>query len=170
MLLVELSSSNCHPISFQITSATLAVSRKLESLSQMEMASLLSIVAGVVLSTLGHTAPSSAPSSSSETPVESFLSCAIVMGSNLCFSFRGLYQKLFRAKHSAQVIDDLNLQFRMQQIGVWVLFVPAILWDGPSIARHVYQVSARIGLFKSGILLRYICLSVVNGLAFTCYK
>lgn len=152
-----------------ITSATLAVAWGLEVLTGMEVSSLLSIVVGVLLSTFGHAQPSSS-STSSSTLWDSFLSCAVVMTSNLCFSFRGLFQKLFRANHAAHVVDDLNLQFRMQQLGVWLLVVPCLLWDGPSAFRHVYHATTRVGLFSSGLLLRYIGLSVVNGFAFTSYK
>lgn len=100
----------------------------------------------------------------------SFLSCAIVMTSNLCFSYRGLYQKLFRANATAGAVDDLNVQFRMQQLGVMVLLVPTLVWDGPGILHHLYQVSTRNGLFHTGILVRYIGLATINGLAFTSYK
>jgi hypothetical protein len=92
------------------------------------------------------------------------------MASNLCFSFRGLYQKLFRG--SGVVVDDLNLQFRMQQLGLLLLIVPCIVWEGPSLLEHVYQVSIRVGLWQGDghMLVRYGTLATVNGLAFTSYK
>lgn len=148
-----------------ITSAVLAVTWGLEVLTNVEITSLSTIVCGVVLSTLGN-----APDSQ-ESVGASILSCAIVMTSNLCFSFRGLYQKLFQSRSSHSVLmDDLNLQYRMQQMGVIVFLIPTILWEGPSVMEHIYQLSTRVGLFKSGVMLRYIGLSVINAIAFASYK
>ena len=109
---------------------------------------------------------------SSITVMESFVSCCIVMTANLCFSFRGLHQKLFRASShgSASEVDDLNLQYRMQQIGVYALLVPVIIWNGPGMIANVWKLSRTTGLIQNGILLRYLTLSIVNGLAFTSYK
>ena len=46
------------------------------------------------------------------------------MVANLCFSFRGLHQKLLRGTHQGtkEEMDDVNLQYRMQQIGEWDLY------------------------------------------------
>jgi drug/metabolite transporter (DMT)-like permease len=148
-----------------ITSAVLAVTWGLEVLTNVEITSLSTIVCGVVLSTLGN-----APDSQDSVGA-SFLSCTIVMTSNLCFSFRGLYQKLFQSRSSHSVLmDDLNLQYRMQQMGVIVFLIPTILWEGPSVMDHIYQLSTSVGLFKSGVMLRYIGLSVINAVAFASYK
>lgn len=207
-----------------ITSAALAVSYGLEVLTTMEVSSLCTIVLGVVLSTLGN-ATSNSTEGNTDTDfsnvknddaslfVTSLQSCAIVMLANLCFSFRGLYQKLFRSaqeKRSAKLhqnggedvdslslpddtkghpqhhhhphhhngtstplkpLDDLNLQFRMQQIGVFLLLPPTVLWKGSGILHEVarvYRLSG--GLVSSGLLSHYLLLSLINGLAFTCYK
>jgi hypothetical protein len=103
---------------------------------------------------------------------ESFQTCLLVMSANLCFSFRGLHQKLFRASSqgNASEVDDLNLQYRMQQIGVYALLVPAMLWDAPGIMASVWDLYQTVGLIQSGVLLRYLTLALVNGLAFTSYK
>jgi hypothetical protein len=94
------------------------------------------------------------------------------MASNLCFSFRGLHQKLFRASSHGSVaqIDDLNLQFRMQQVGVYALVLPVLVLNLPGMIASVWEVSRTVGLIQSGILLRYLSLALVNGLAFTSYK
>ena len=109
---------------------------------------------------------------SAMTLAESIRSCSVVMASNLCFSFRGLHQKLFRASSQGNVaqVDDLNLQFRMQQIGVYALLGPVLLLNVPSMITSVWELSRTVGLIKSGILLRYVSLALVNGMAFTCYK
>lgn len=105
--------------------------------------------------------------------MQSLQSCSIVMASNLCFSFRGLYQKLFRAspEGGSQLIDDLNLQFRMQQIGVATLVIPVLMIDLRGVIYAIWQVgTGEIGLIQSGALFTYFGLALVNGIAFTCYK
>lgn len=164
-----------------LTSAVVAVAWKIETLSSNEVTSLGSIVAGVLISTLAHGSSSSSASSSSSsaasvgftnTLVQSLQSCVVVMAANLCFSFRGLYQKLFRAtpEGSQGSIDDLNLQLRMQQIGVLLLVVPVIVLDLPGIFSSSWTMLREFGFIGSGILFRYIALSLVNGIAFTAYK
>lgn len=103
---------------------------------------------------------------------ESMYSCVVVMASNLCFSFRGLHQKLFRASSQGSVtqVDDLNLQLRMQQVGVAALLLPVLVWNVPGMVRSVWQLSRTVGLIQSGIVLRYVSVALVNGLAFTSYK
>jgi hypothetical protein len=92
------------------------------------------------------------------------------MLSNLCFSFRGLHQKLFRAtpQGQASLVDDLNLQYRMQQIGVLVLIVPALLGNTVWLLSGLQQVS--LGGSAAKEALHYILLALVNGLAFTSYN
>ena len=161
-----------------ITSATVAVWNGIETLSQPEMASLLAIVCGVVLSTMGNTtAPGQSSGSSSITGTQSAFAqsiqaCIIVMIANLSFSFRGLYQKLFRAtpEGSTQVVDDLNLQMRMQQIGVGLLIGPVLLYEMGAILIHLGSLHSTHGLWKSGVSTHYLTLSLVNGFAFTCYN
>ena len=151
-----------------ITSAILAVSWGLEVLNNIEVTSLGTIVCGVILSTVGNHSPSSGQTSS---VLDSLLSCIIVMVANLCFSFRGLYQKLFQSKSNHSILmDDLNLQYRMQQMGVMVFLLPTVLWSGPSAIQHIYKVFSTVGLFKSGVLVRYLMLSITNALAFASYK
>jgi drug/metabolite transporter (DMT)-like permease len=148
-----------------ITSAILAVTWGLEVLTNVEVTSLIVIVCGVILSTFGN------DPGNNESIGASFLSFSVVVTSNCCFSFRGLFQKLFQSRSSQSVLmDDLNLQYRMQQIGVILFIIPTILWEGPSIIEHVYQVSKNVGLLKSGVLFRYILLSVANAVAFASYK
>jgi len=151
-----------------ITSATVAVWWGIEVLSREEVTSLGTIVAGVVLSTLGN----GGDQTGQTTVYESVKACTIVMASNLCFSFRGLHQKLFRAtpEGSNQVMDDLNLQFRMQQIGAVSLVIPVLIFDLPSIIQNLWHISMHEGLIASGAMWRYLALSVVNGCAFTSYN
>ena len=157
-----------------ITSAMVAVMWRIETLSSPEVLSLGCIVAGVLISTFAHSTTQAADSSESvgASLLLSLKSCMVVMASNLCFSFRGLYQKLFRAspEGSAQVIDDLNLQLRMQQIGVMLLLVPVIIFDLPGILSYLWALTFEVGLLRSGVLFRYLGLALINGIAFTSYK
>ena len=151
-----------------LTSAAVAVRWGLEQLSPMEGSSLLGICSGVVISTLGKSGSGSAAYSLSSFS-ESMLSSGVVLGSNLCFSFRGLYQKLFRASPigSSGAMDDLNLQFRMQQVGMTVFAIPLVFWDLPNVIRYIFAPSDILG---EGGYMRYILLSLLNGFAFTHYK
>jgi drug/metabolite transporter (DMT)-like permease len=154
-----------------ISSAAIAVLWGIETLSPPEVSSLAAIVAGVLLSTMGNST-AQAQTGSAMTMAESIKSCLVVLASNFCFSFRGLHQKLFRASSQggAALIDDLNLQFRMQQIGVYVLLLPVLVLNAPGMIASVWELSSTVGLIKSGILLRYTSLALLNGMAFACYN
>lgn len=151
-----------------ITSATVAVLWGIESLNQSEVVSLVTIVAGVLLSTLGNR---QGDTGTNTALAESARACMIVMASNLCFSFRGLYQKLFRAtgEGGTAMVDDLNLQFRMQQLGSYLLFLPVVVFHGPTLLQYLLAITTS----NEGIpanLLHYIVMSLVNGCAFACYN
>mmetsp|Transcript_26016 Transcript_26016/g.51812 ORF Transcript_26016/g.51812 Transcript_26016/m.51812 type:complete len:655 (+) Transcript_26016:27-1991(+) len=165
-----------------ITSATTAVAWGIERLGREEVGSLVGIVVGVILSTLGN---SGGGSGNNNVPVEKshsgnslVVNCVIVMLANICFSFRGLHQKLFRATPQGKpsVVDDLNLQYRMQQIGVLMLIMLIMLTG------KFYLLIAKVKYAFGGIgdagepsqsfreLVYYLLLALVNGLAFTSYN
>ena len=150
-----------------ITSALIAVGWGIERLSQPEWTSLGVIVTGVLFSTLGNQ-HSSAAATAQPHMDSSIRACMIVIGSNLCFSLRGLYQKLLRATNegSAQTMDDLNLQYRMQQMGCYLLALPVLLFNGPLLLQ-LYYTSGRWNI--TGIL-QYCLLALVNGCAFASYN
>ena len=145
-----------------ITSAGTAVAWGIETLSSSEVMSLAVVVLGVLMSTLGN----GHGDKGSATLTDNIRACAIVMTANLCFSFRGLHQKMFRATSigNANLIDDMNLQYRMQQIGVYILVVPVLIWDAPSLLTSLWN---GVG-FDEG--MRYLGLALINGFAFTTYK
>jgi drug/metabolite transporter (DMT)-like permease len=161
-----------------ITSASVAVLWGIESLSRSETASLGVIVAGVLLSTLGnsagnHDSATATTATAATNFADSVQVCLIVMAANLCFSFRGLYQKLFRAstEGNAQVVDDLNLQFRMQQIGACLLVIPVILFESTTILSLLWNSSkAYGGMIPISVIWQYIALALVNGCAFASYN
>lgn len=149
-----------------LTSAIVAVGWGIEILSSKEVISLVFLIGGVLLSTVGNlrTGDDGDATSSSTAFSDSVRACLIVMAANLCFSFRGLYQKLLRQSGQNQ-LDDLNLQFRMQQLGVGMLILPVLFFDTPIIFRGLYAHESIIR--SSG---RYIGISILNGIAFTTYN
>ncbi len=165
-----------------ITSATTAVAWGIERLGKEEVVSLSGIVVGVILSTLGN---SGGGRDHNDVQVERsrsgnsvVVNCIIVMLANLCFSFRGLHQKLFRAtpQGNVSVVDDLNLQYRMQQIGVLLLIMLMMLTGNLSLLIDKVKYALFTGAggeepsqsFQE--LLHYLLLALVNGLAFTSYN
>jgi len=147
-----------------ITSAVLATLWGIETLSYQEVASLIVIVCGLVLSTMSTV---NKPSFSSTFHI-SISTILFILASNLCFSFRGLYQKLLRDLTSFQVehFPDEILQYRMQQIGFLCLLVPTIIIDMPTILSQLFKSNS----VSSFSLLTYIILSLLNGIAFASYN
>jgi len=146
-----------------ITSAVLAVSWGVETLTFREVASLITIVLGVILSTVGN--QDSNGDSDAATFKQSMISCATVMTANLCFSFRGLCQKVLRqSSDEKDNLDDLNLQYRMQQIGAYMLLVPSMLILAWSM--FVENVFSGVSI---DAMWQYAAMSLLNGFAFTCY-
>ena len=94
-----------------ITSALVAVSYGVDIVGFKEALSLCGIVAGVLVSTVGK----GAHNISTSSWVYSFF---IIFLSNLCFSFRGLHQKLLQQTREGdkQSLTDVMLQYRMQWI------------------------------------------------------
>lgn len=156
-----------------ITSAALAVLWGIEQLSLKEATSLVGIILGVVISTLGnaHGAIETKDLHSTVSLAQSFYQSGIVMSGNLCFSFRGLYQKLFRScpNGNKDMMDDVNLQYRFHQIGIAVLIIPLLLYEFPSVVRYwLGYDSERHSVGPS--LWTYCGLSIVNAFAFTHYN
>ena len=182
-----------------ISSAILAVLWGIEILSLGEILGLLGIVGGVLMSTTGTTHSVGTSDNAQSSLV---VATSIVMASNLCFSLRGLYQKLFRkgaakiqqqiaeeqaacdfdseepaarpltaTKPSSAPLDDLNLQFRMQQTGVILLVGPMFLLHGPSLLRHVMGMAGSLSTPNFvRVVRRYALWSIGNGLAFSSYN
>lgn len=155
-----------------LTSAGTAVLFGIETLGAGEVVSLAGIVAGVVLSTFGHASGKSMGATQNQSIYEVAMTSLVVLSSNLCFSFRGLHQKLFRTKPRCgkEFVDDVQLQFRMQTIGLCFFSIPALLFYSFSIFERVVDISNKVGLVRSGLLMSYLGISIVNGLAFTAYN
>eukprot|EP00531_Pseudo-nitzschia_arenysensis_P014505 CAMPEP_0116136028 /NCGR_PEP_ID=MMETSP0329-20121206/11503_1 /TAXON_ID=697910 /ORGANISM="Pseudo-nitzschia arenysensis, Strain B593" /LENGTH=627 /DNA_ID=CAMNT_0003630863 /DNA_START=76 /DNA_END=1959 /DNA_ORIENTATION=- len=167
-----------------ITSAVFAVLWGIEVLTVLEILGLMGIVGGVLLSTTGSN-HSASMAEGAGSPL--LVATAIVMASNLCFSLRGLYQKLFRKGASevrtqgeangslrrgkGKALDDLNLQFRMQQTGVLLLIIPTLVLNGAGVWKHAIGTAGSLSTpaFVK-VLQQYALWSIGNGLAFSSYN
>ena len=177
-----------------LSSATIAKLWGIESnISSGEVMSLIGITFGIILSTIGnasgtyHTHNDDDTSAAMGGLIQSVQVCAIVLISNFCFSFRGMYQKLYSQKmrekqqqQSKAMCDHRDLQYFMQSLGFRLFIIPTLLWDGHGIykslmlwfSRHMEENDGTMRflsyIFKES--LQYIILAIVNGLAFTSYK
>ena len=195
-----------------ISSAIFAVCWGIEKLTLLEILGICGIISGVLISCQGtnHTASMVSSVSTLEDDLSSnpsllYATC-IVVSSNLCFSLRGLYQKLFRqsveskrkqddtnnnnnntkslivsngnnsndssSKIQSNIsIDDLNLQFRMQQIGVCILIIPCFLLNGSDIFHHIrtllYTLTTKQFIV---VICKFVSWSILNGLSFSAYN
>lgn len=154
-----------------ISSAGVAVLFGLETLNGSQILSLLTIVAGVLVSTMGHSNNSTDTSALDDGTDSTFAlgdtlhSSVVVLIANLCFSFRGLYQKLLRRDTTIQ-LDDTQLQFHMQTYGLCMLALPWIIFELFPIV-----VWNRQGLIQGDVNLPwYLLYATINGCAFTCYN
>jgi len=173
-----------------VSSAGTAVMWKLEVLSAGEVGCLICICVGVVISTLGNSKGGAHNTNnfgiselkSTEALIstrlllsQSSYASSIVLVSNFCFSFRGLYQKLFRASpHGSKIqVTDLNLQYRMQLLGVSVLGLILFITKGHDLLKILWLGDLNklnSGQYSFWIVCRYIMLAFVNGFAFTSYN
>ena len=109
----------------------------------------------------------------------SLVSSSIVMCSNLCFSFYGLYQKLYRSSFTASSLSlsssssssssddginnvpqtltstslplsDYELQLRVHQIGVVILLIPFCMLEGSTFMRECLEMGLSIIKYSYG--------------------
>mmetsp|Transcript_1249 Transcript_1249/g.1689 ORF Transcript_1249/g.1689 Transcript_1249/m.1689 type:complete len:501 (+) Transcript_1249:107-1609(+) len=163
-----------------MTSALVAYMWKIEVLTLKEVCSLIAICFGVVISTMGnHPAPSSEIIISSSSLIMKIQASSIIMSANLCFSFRGMYQKVFRKTSlgSSKVLDDFFLQYTMHRIGIMVLLIPLFVWDGPRLLKTMLQRNDSYERDDNddndrgkSTMVYYLILSCINGFAFTHYN
>mmetsp|Transcript_22920 Transcript_22920/g.45694 ORF Transcript_22920/g.45694 Transcript_22920/m.45694 type:complete len:397 (+) Transcript_22920:52-1242(+) len=142
-----------------LTSSAVAFIYKLDIVPFNEMASLLLIVMGVVLTTKGAHSGNGVPAAAKTQDV--LLSTVITLSANLCFSFRGAYQTMLKKPDKTnsssaplKVITDFQLFLRMSHFGFFLslalVLSSDILW--PSLAR------------SSDTTLAHIVIKIVNAL------
>lgn len=133
-----------------LTSAVVAVGGGLETLSSNEGHSLIVLVVGVLLATANMKGAVENDPTGKSFWWDSFVAFFIVMTSNLCFSLKGYFQKIFSHEST---LDDLNLQFRLLQTGTVLMTLPAL-----------FSFSFSLPSFS------YILLAIVNACAFCAYN
>ena len=174
-----------------ITSALLAYTCGLETQGWNfgQLTSLASIVAGVVLASSSSSSSSGADDESTTTTTTATPWSAIlyVLAANLCFSFRGLFQKLGQQKQQQQ--DAVRLQLSMQTMGLRLLVVPVVVeqvvvllllrrttdtnssssssWETTSTTTITNNYSSSSSSYTTMLLLS---MGLLNGVAFTAYN
>lgn len=149
-----------------ITTATIAVLGKVDRLNVAEGGSLLILVVGVILSTLGNASEdtgggSSTVEASHAKLMESVETASLVLLANVCFGLRALSQKRYRLSTNYQ-LDDTNLLFRMMQIGATFLLFPLCVLYSGLISQSLQQ--------PTEIIASYLALAAVNSLSYVTYK
>jgi len=142
-------------------------------LSSGECLSLGGIVVGVLISTIGSSSSNAGSDERGMSSTATIISVGVmVMLANFCFSFRGLQQKLFRStpQGNSTVFDDLNLQYRMQYIGVSVFIMPTLIYEGPAAFSKLWLLFNTSGIIQNRLLYRYVGISIINGFAFAGYN
>ncbi len=136
-----------------------ALAWKIDYVTSLEAVALTFLMGGIVLSTWGN----QVLESSLPTQSQLFRGSIIVTIANLCFAFRCMFQKRYRASTVALQIDDANLLCRFQQMGAAVLSVPALMGYAPFIGRLLWTTSHIDCLY-------YIRLSLINSICYVSYK
>ncbi|KAL7563012.1 hypothetical protein ACA910_013534 [Epithemia clementina (nom. ined.)] len=159
-----------------ITTTVVALFWRIDQLRPKEALALLVLISGVFLSTYDNaqTEPNSSSSSTTTAAMDeqeqeakaalelSIRTALTVMVANLCFAFRALCQKRYRANTDLLQLNDVNLLFRLQQMGAMVLVFPCLLVHGGIIFRATALPTA--------VKLRYIGLAFVNAASFVVYN
>jgi hypothetical protein len=135
-----------------------ALAWNIDYVTSLEAVALTCLMGGIVLSTWGNQTLETLP-----TQTQLVCGSLIVTIANLCFAFRCMFQKRYRASSAALQIDDANLLCRFQQMGATVLSVPAMIGYSPYIWRLLWTTS-HIGC------LYYIRLSLINSICYVSYK
>lgn len=117
-----------------ITTTAVALAWNVDRLRGTEAVALSLLIVGVLLSTWGNSQSKnknqiSHLDTSTDSLHESIMGASIVMVANLCFAFRAMFQKRYRAKaiSESQEMDDINLLCRMQQTGAMTFFIPVVV-------------------------------------------
>jgi hypothetical protein len=148
-----------------LTTTIVALSWKIDTLGGAEAGSLGLLFTGVLLSTLGNTqdAASGEGEIAPEALEASVRSTLTVMSANLCFAFRVLCQKRYRAAASAtDQLDNTNLLMRMQTTGWTILLLPALFY-------HFSFFHNSLSI-PTDQLMGYVSLSLLNSAAYVIYN
>lgn len=147
-----------------ITTTAVALLFGMDSIqSRVESFSLLLLLIGVMLSTLGNQNDSSSTAlEASVTLADSIASALTVIGANLCFAFRAINQKRYQ-RDSPNPMDDVNLLCRMQQTAAIALL---------PIGAFMYGVTIHSAIWETpfNVQLAYAKLALTNAVGFVSYN
>mmetsp|Transcript_2808 Transcript_2808/g.7870 ORF Transcript_2808/g.7870 Transcript_2808/m.7870 type:complete len:521 (-) Transcript_2808:161-1723(-) len=156
-----------------ITTSMVALLWQVDTLRPKEGVALFVLITGVLLSTYdnaeSHDEDSSTEAANAVEAVEkesayiAVRTALTIMTANICFAFRALCQKKYRANSELLQITDFNLLCRMQQIGAATLLLPSLL-------AHFTVLMDAILTQPTALQLEYIGLAVLNGTSFAIYN
>ena len=148
-----------------ITTSMVALFWGIDQLRLREAVSLVVLISGVLLSTIDNAETHDSKMSEQEEEAQAILSirtALTVMTANICFAFRALSQKKYRANTVLPQLNDVNLLYRMQQMGATALILPAILAHGNLVISSLYS--------PTNLQMQYISLTLVNTVCFATYN
>lgn len=150
-----------------ITTTAVALFWRIDQLRPKEACALLVLISGVLLSTYDNAKTELRSLATTDEESKSALELSMrtaltVMVANLCFAFRALCQKRYRANTDLFQLNDVNLLFRLQQIGGTTLLLPSVLVHG-GILIHALRL-------PTSMKLQYLGLAFVNAACFVVYN
>ena len=151
-----------------ITTTIVALIWRIDQLRPAEAGALLVLISGVLLSTFGNAqTEQSASSPTTETESSAALESSVrtaftVMIANLCFAFRALCQKRYRANTDLLQLNDANLLFRLHQMGAVTLLLPALIAHGTLVLESF--------ALPTPMQFRYVSLAFANAASFAVYN
>lgn len=139
-----------------------ALAWNIDVVTSLEALALVLLMGGIMLSTWGN---QQLDTSVVLVPTQTQLMCGslIVMIANICFAFRCMFQKRYRASSIALQVDDANLLCRLQQVGASALVVPASIAYSPYVWRILWETTYSDCLYYFG-------LSLLNSICYVSYK
>lgn len=161
-----------------ITTTMVALIWRIDQLQLKEGMALLVLISGVLLATFDnaethekyshknasmHTLKAYNDQPEKALAYLAFRTALTVMIANICFAFRALSQKKYRANKMLRQLNDVNLLYRMQQMGAVALVVP-------SLVAHWSIVFDSVLLESTSRQLHYLMLAAINSSAFACYN
>lgn len=139
-----------------------ALAWNIDVVTSLEALALALLIGGIMLSTWGN---QQGLTDTTILPTQTQLLCGslIVMIANICFAFRCMFQKRYRASSIAFQVDDANLLCRFQQVGASALFIPVTIAYTPFVWKLIWTTTHSDYLY-------YFRLSLINSICYVSYK
>ena len=142
-----------------------ALAWNIDVVTSMEALALALLIGGIMLSTWGN---QQGILETAALPTQTQLLCGslIVVIANICFAFRCMFQKRYRASSMALQVDDANLLCRFQQVGASALFLPTTIAYTPFVWKLIWTTATT----SHSDVLYYFRLSLINSICYVSYK